>query len=131
MSVMTIQIIKRWPDPYKIGMFFVILLTATTIAGIILALIFHQRTWCYLCPIGSMANWAGRWRYPLRLNSALCTECEICHKVCPVRAAPFRFKKTGAEIVRDGDCLKCGLCISACPKSALSLGGCNSEEDIL
>ncbi len=123
MLMMTIQIIKRWPDPYKIGMFFVILLTVTTIVGIILALIFHQRTWCYFCPIGSMANWVGRWRYPLRLNSNLCTECELCYKICPIQVAPFKFKKTGLETVRDGDCLKCGLCVSSCPKAALKLNG--------
>ena len=122
MLMMTLQIVKRWPDPYKIGMFFVILLTVTTILGIILALIFHPRTWCCFCPIGSMANWIGRRRYPLKLDSNLCTECELCHKVCPIQVAPFKFKKTGLEIVKDGDCLKCRLCISACPKKALNLG---------
>src|SRR4030042_1437603 len=64
MLMMTLQIIKRWPDPYKIGMFFVILLTVTTFVGIILALFFHRRTWCCFCPIGSMANWVGRNRDP-------------------------------------------------------------------
>ncbi len=121
MFMMTIQIIKRWPNPYKIGMFFVILLTVTTILGIILALIFHQRTWCYFCPIGSMANWVGRGRYPLRLDSNLCTECELCYKICPIQVAPFKFKKTGLETVKDGDCLKCGLCEPSCPKGALEL----------
>jgi len=87
--MMTIQIIKRWPDPYKIGMFFVILLTVTTVLGIILALIFHHRTWCCFCPIGSMANWVGRNRYPLKIDSKLCTECKLCYKVCPIQVSPF------------------------------------------
>ena len=60
MLMMVIQIIKRWPDPQRIGMFFVMLLTITTVLGLILALIFHQRTWCCFCPIGSMANWVGK-----------------------------------------------------------------------
>jgi polyferredoxin len=123
MLMMTLQIIKRWPDPYKIGMFFVILLTVTTILGVILALIFHQRTWCCFCPIGSMANWAGRWRYPLRINSNLCNECELCYKICPIQVAPFKFKKVNIETVKDWDCLKCKLCVSACPKKALNLDG--------
>ncbi len=120
MSMMAIQIINRWPDPYKIGMFFVIMLTATTILGIILALIFHQRTWCYICPIGSMANWVGRGEYSLTIDSKLCTECKICYKTCPMQVGAYRYKKDGIEAVKDGDCLKCSLCVAACPKKALS-----------
>lgn len=120
MLMMAIQIIKRWPDLYKIGMFFVILLTITTILGIILASIFHQRTWCCFCPIGSMANWIGRRKYPLKIDSRLCTECKLCYKVCPVQAAPYTFRSEGIKPVNDGDCLKCNLCVRACPKKALS-----------
>lgn len=120
MLMMTLQIIKRWPNPYKIGMFFVMLLTVTTILGIILALIFHQRTWCYFCPIGSMANWVGRKRYPLKIDSKLCIECQLCYKVCPLQVAPHVFKNEGARSVKDGDCLKCGLCVLACPTKALN-----------
>ena len=121
MLMMIIQIIKRWPDPYKIGMFFIILLTVTTILGLILAILIHQRTWCYFCPIGSMANWVGKKKYPLRIDSKLCTECESCYRICPIQVAPFKFK--GNEVVADGDCLKCGLCVLDCPKKALSIGG--------
>jgi len=119
--MMTIQIIKRWPDPYKIGMFFIILLTVTTILGLILSILIHQRTWCCFCPIGSMANWMGRGKYPLRIDSNLCNECKLCYKVCPIQVASFRFKEN--EVVADGDCLKCGLCILNCPKKALSIEG--------
>ncbi len=123
MLMMTLQIIKFLPDPYKIGMFFVILLTVTTMIGIILAFIFHQRTWCYLCPIGSIANWAGRGKYPVKIDSNLCTDCNLCYKVCPIQVAPLEFKRSGLETVNDGDCLKCGLCVLSCPKGALELNG--------
>jgi hypothetical protein len=43
MTVMTVQIIKVWPDPYKIGMVFVEMLTVTTSIAIILAIIYHPR----------------------------------------------------------------------------------------
>jgi ferredoxin-type protein NapH len=121
MAMMGIQLIKRWPDPYRIGKFFVMLLTITTMLGVILALFFHQRTWCCFCPIGTMANWAGGRRCPLKIDSKLCTECKLCYKVCPIQIAPFNFKKDDIEIVHDADCLKCGLCVSACPKKALNL----------
>ncbi len=119
MLMMIIQIIKRWPDPYKIGMFFVMLLTITTVIGVILALIFHQRTWCCFCPIGSMANWLSIGKYPLKIDSKLCTECKLCNKVCSIQVAPFEFKRSGVGAVKDRDCLKCGLCVSSCPKGAL------------
>jgi len=120
MLMMTTQIIRHWPDPYKIGLFFVILLTVTTIAGLILALFFHARTWCTVCPIGSMSNWIGATKYPLYIDSQNCTDCQQCHQVCPVKITPHSFKDQSVEIVKDGDCLKCGLCVDACREKALS-----------
>ena len=131
MLMMTIQLIKRWPDPYKIGMFFVILFTITTILGVILAVAFHQRMWCCFCPIGSMASWVGRRKYPLKIDSQLCTECKLCYEACPIQVAPYTFsrqsgipqnagKSEGIKIVDDSDCLKCTLCVRSCPKKALS-----------
>lgn len=120
MAMMIIQIIKRWPDPYKIGMFFVVLLSVTTILGLILAFVYHQRSWCCFCPIGSLGNWIGKGRYPLKIDSKLCTECKLCYKICPIQISPYSFKKENIEIVKDGDCLKCALCVSACPKKALN-----------
>lgn len=38
MIVMTVQIIRFWPDPYKTGMVFVVLLTVTTSIAVILRL---------------------------------------------------------------------------------------------
>ena len=121
MAMMGIQLIKRWPDPYKIGKFFVVLLTITTVLGVILAIFFHQRTWCCFCPIGTMVNWVGMRRYPLKIDSTLCTECKLCYKACPIQIAPFNFKKDGIETIKDGDCLKCGLCVSVCPQKSLAL----------
>ena len=121
MAAMTFQIIKRWPNPYKIGSFFVLLLTVTTGLGIILALFLHQRLWCYLCPIGSISNLAGRNKKPLYIDSETCVECKMCAKVCPMQIKPYAFKKQGREKVGDFDCLKCASCVAACPKKSLSL----------
>jgi ferredoxin-type protein NapH len=119
MTVMLIQIIVRWPDPIAIGMFFVILLTITTFIGVILSVIFHQRTWCSFCPIGSLSSWVGKNKERNHLNSELCTSCTLCHKVCPVQIEPYKYKNGGMQEVNEGDCLKCDLCITACPKKAL------------
>jgi len=123
MAMMVMQLIRRWPNPYSIGMFFVVLLTITTTLGIILTLVLHQRTWCSFCPIGTIANLMGRNRNPLKIDSELCTECTLCRKVCPVQVTPYDFKSQGTQTVKDGDCLKCGLCVSVCPRNALQIEG--------
>ncbi len=120
MAFLTFQIVIRWPDFVSIGMFFVILLTVTTSAGVVLALLFHQRTWCYLCPIGTMQKWVGGSKEPLFIDSEECVECGACSKVCPVQLKPAEYKRDGIQRVLEGDCLKCGSCVAVCPKKALS-----------
>ncbi len=121
MSMILINLILRWPDPYKIGRFFMIMLYITTAAGIILALIFHQRSWCSFCPIGSLINWTSRAASPLKINSAECVECKLCAKTCRTQIKPYLFKAEGTQVVENRDCLRCGLCVAVCLKSALQL----------
>ncbi|MCX5810415.1 MAG: 4Fe-4S binding protein [Proteobacteria bacterium] len=118
MGMLTFQIIRLWPDPYAIGHFFMILLTITTVVGIILAVIFHQRSWCYICPIGSMSNWVGKNKHQLTIDKEACVECKLCEKTCPMRLSPWEMKEK-LEMAFKGDCLKCGLCMTSCPKGVL------------
>ena len=120
MLILTSNLISRWPDPILIGKFFVIILSITTMLGIILALIFHQRIWCYLCPIGTIVNWIGGRRNPLKIDSRLCTECQLCFQVCPMQISPLKSKKETRKKVKNNDCLKCNLCVLVCPRKALS-----------
>ncbi|MBU2257982.1 MAG: 4Fe-4S binding protein [Candidatus Omnitrophota bacterium] len=120
MAVMVVNLFYRWPNPINIGMFFVIMMTSTTVLGVGLALFFHQRSWCSFCPVGTIANLAGRNKFSLMINSQDCNECKACAKVCPIQIEPYKFKKTGIREVKDFDCLKCGTCVAACPKKALS-----------
>jgi ferredoxin-type protein NapH len=119
MIILTIQIIRLWPDPYAIGKSFVVLLTITTGIGIVLALIWQQRSWCYICPIGSISSWVGKNRNPIHINPEACVSCKACAKVCPMQLAPHEIKEK-EEMAFKGDCLKCGLCVSTCPKDALA-----------
>jgi polyferredoxin len=120
MTVMTVNLVLRWPDVNKMGVVFVVMLTVTTILGMVLAIIFHQRSWCTICPIGTMANLVGRNKSVLKINSEKCIECKLCSKVCPVQIKPYLYKKEGVQPMKDRDCLKCGLCIAACPTKALN-----------
>lgn len=119
MSMLTWQIVRLWPDPLAIGGFFVLMLSITTVAGIILGLIFHQRTWCYVCPIGTMSNWVGGNRQPLHLEPERCTQCNLCARKCPMQLAPAALPTPAAKHNR-GDCLKCSICVEHCPQAALT-----------
>jgi ferredoxin-type protein NapH len=122
MSVLTVQIIRLWPDPWAIGGFFIIMLTATTVVGVVLGGIFQQRTWCYLCPIGTMSSWVGRSRRPLLVTAEKCVNCNLCSKNCPMQLTP-KMVKLSASLPNRGDCLKCGLCVAGCPTAALGWQG--------
>ena len=117
-GMLTIRIIRLWPDPYAIGRFFVLLLSITTAVGLILALIFQQRSWCYICPIGSMSNWVGKNKDQLVIDKEACVSCKLCEKTCPMQLTPYEMKEK-QEMSFRGDCLKCGLCVAGCPKDAL------------
>ena len=119
MGLLSFQIIRLWPDPWAIGGAFILLLTITTAVGVVLGVIYQQRTWCYLCPIGTMSNWVGKNRRPLILAPEHCLECSLCAKNCPMQLAPVALKDQPAMAHR-GDCLKCRLCVTACPSAALT-----------
>lgn len=115
MGMMTVQIIHVWPDARAIGLVFVRLLTITTVIGIALALIFDTRSWCSICPMGTMASWFSQGKRPIMVSEA-CKLCGACEKVCPMGLVPHKYDASHA------DCLKCGKCVATCPVKALSFG---------
>ncbi len=127
MTILTVMLIRLWPDPWAIGAFFVLMLTVTTVMAVILGMIFQQRLWCYLCPIGTMSAWVGRNRRPLALDAASCVDCGLCARKCPMQLAPATMK-TGDPLANRGDCLKCSLCVHHCPTAALHWQADASQE---
>ncbi len=111
------QLNLRWPDYKSIGNFFLIPLTLTTLAGIILGVMYHHRAWCYLCPVGTIGNIIGRMKKKLIIDANKCVDCKLCAKSCPMQIEPYKYKQFGE--IKDGDCLICGKCITACPKEAI------------
>ena len=47
-----------------------------------------------------------------------CVDCSKCSRVCPMNINLLEHKEFG---VTEPDCIKCGICISKCPKKAISL----------
>lgn len=119
MTVLTVQLIRLWPDWWAIGGFFVLLLTITTAVDIVLGLTYQQRGWCQICPIGTMSSWLGRNRRPLYLQEEKCRDCGLCSRTCPMQLAPALSTQEDYR-QRRGDCLKCSLCVMHCPTAALS-----------
>jgi len=117
MTMLTINLVPLWPDVYRMGKPFVLILTVTTAVGLVLGLIHHPRIWCMFCPMGTMANWLGRGRLPLTVADT-CIACGKCATVCRMQINPGSYRDQGR--VSHGDCLKCSYCIAVCPQRALS-----------
>jgi len=115
MAALGTQIYYAWGDSYGIGRAFVLVLTITTSAGIVLGAVFKPRTWCQICPMGTLGNWLSRDKKPLYVSES-CKDCKLCAKVCPMQLKPYDSK---AGLMTDGDCIKCSSCIAVCPVKAL------------
>ena len=119
MGMLTWQVLRLWPNHWAIGGFFVLMLSITTVVGVGLGIILHQRTWCYICPIGTMSNWVGKNRRPLTITAERCTQCNLCAQKCPMQLSPAAIKEQ-SSMPHGGDCLKCKVCVESCPKAALA-----------
>lgn len=119
MTVIFTQIPRAWPSIDGMGRVFVMMLTVTTVVGLVLGIPTHHRNWCTYCPVGTMGNWLGKGKYPLTIN-AQCNQCKTCDEVCSMQIYRWQYRpEQGQRVVPEWDCLKCGLCVEACPKGAL------------
>lgn len=119
MTVFSVQTYFAWGDLAAMGRVFVNLILVTTLVGVALGLLYHQRTWCGFCPMGTLASWLSRGAMPLKVAPS-CVGCGLCARACPLQLTPQAGKAAGA--FTDGDCLKCGRCAAVCPRQALAFG---------
>ncbi|MCM8813969.1 MAG: 4Fe-4S dicluster domain-containing protein [Candidatus Omnitrophica bacterium] len=103
------------------GYTFWLMCAATSAVGVILGFLVQPRAWCAFCPMGTMQHAFGGKLRQVAIDRAACIDCRRCEKVCPISVPVLNYKAAGR--VSDRDCLKCGECIAACPRGALSWQG--------
>jgi polyferredoxin len=119
MSFMLVRILQNPTDIFYLGSVFWFMCVVTTAIGVALGLIYSPRSWCRICPIGTLETKIGGGHYFLTLDQTSCRSCKLCEKKCPMDIRIVDFKNRG--IVTDPDCIKCGICVAACPKKSLAL----------
>jgi ferredoxin-type protein NapH len=105
-------------NPAHWGFVFWSVCAITTGVAFVLAVLFHPRTWCAFCPMGTMQSALGGHKGQLLIDGAACKGCKLCEKSCTFGLEIARYKDLGHLPHRD--CLKCSECVKACPRNALS-----------
>ena len=116
MGFMIIRIAQDPTDFDHWGVVFWQMCTITTLVAIGLGMRYSGRSWCAICPVGTMAGTAGRHKYSLQV-SASCKGCGLCENSCPMQLDIAKYRHAGRS--EEQDCLKCSACISTCPKQGV------------
>ena len=113
---MVIRIAQNPSDSDHWGVVFWQMCTITTIIAVGLAILFSARSWCAICPVGTMAGTAGKDKYSLQVSTS-CKGCGLCEQSCPMQLEIAKYRHSGRS--DEQDCLKCSACINTCPQQGV------------
>ena len=119
------------------GVFVMQYLMLPTIGAVLLAVIFGPRTWCKICPMGTIQTIMHRLGTRLGINKNMdvklelgdpggCRECGACARACPMQLTPYRDVELKGF---DQECIQCSNCVNNCPFDLLSMGIGGAEGD--
>lgn len=102
------------------GKFFVCYYVSITLLGILLGILFGARTYCLICPAGTIQSWFARDKIVLEVGED-CINCRRCEDVCGLSLIKREREliEIGKRIIKNKDCLKCYECLDKCPKHVL------------
>lgn len=116
MAFMAWQIARDPANALHWGFVFWLSCAATTAFALLLGSVWQPRTWCAICPIGTLTATLGQGKEPLGIAPG-CKACGLCEARCPMELAIAAHREAGA--LPYGDCIKCSNCAAACPQQAL------------
>lgn len=129
-----ISIISHWSgldSLDKLGLLFSNTYLMVFIVGGFLAAVVNPRTWCQVCPMGTMQKASHSLGEKLNISTKFeekvtishqdkCLQCGLCTKVCPFQLEPYKEWDSNNQF-SNKDCIKCNTCIEYCPVKILSM----------
>lgn len=102
--VADVKMLLFFADPSRV--------TVGVLGVLVVGSVLIRDLWCrYLCPYGALLGLLGRIA-PLKVarDTATCTDCAKCAKVCPARLPVHRMTRVASV-----ECTSCLDCVAACP----------------
>lgn len=117
-TVFGLGLAKNWGYLTGVGFVFYKIIAITTLIGVVLALLFHKRAWCNICPMGTIAALITQVKqYNGKLTVGLsCNHCQQCEKACPMHIRAFGYK---GGTIDSSDCIHCHTCVHTCPRHSI------------
>ena len=78
---------------------------------------FSPKSWCAICPTGSMLKVVDRGIFRIKKNK--CNKCGLCDKACPMSIEISKIPEN--SYINTPNCTQCGLCVPCCPSGSLEM----------
>ncbi|BCN29578.1 4Fe-4S binding protein [Anaeromicropila herbilytica] len=119
MSMFVFEMINAFGNPIMTGMIFYEMILEAIIIGTFLTVIYHHRTWCHFCPMGStgavVTYLSSNKNFVLHVTNK-CNSCKQCERKCPMGLSPYEYR---GKRLSSYDCIQCGSCKAKCHTNAI------------